>query len=92
MKTSTNYYIGIYAHKRFSQVHVLGDDGSTAWKGRIEDNDPAAFESLVHQLGGSCKAVFEASMNWLVLHDTLSSLNFELLDAIGSAAMRFRAS
>jgi hypothetical protein len=40
MKTSTNYYIGIDAHKRFSQVHVLGDDGSTAWKGRIEDNDP----------------------------------------------------
>jgi transposase len=74
MNTSTHYYIGIDAHKRFSQVHVLADDGSTVWKGRIEDNDPTAFESLVHQLGGSCKAVFEASMNWHVLHDILSSI------------------
>lgn len=30
MNTSTNYYIGIDAHKRFSQVHVLAEDGSTA--------------------------------------------------------------
>ena len=36
MNTSTNYYIGIDAHKRFSQVHVLAEDGSTAWKGRID--------------------------------------------------------
>jgi len=75
MKTSAHYHIGIDAHKRFCQVHVLADDGSTAWKGRIENNDPAAFESLVRMLGGRCKAVFEASMNWHVLHDTLSAID-----------------
>ena len=46
MKTSAHYRIGIDEHKRFSQVHVLADDGSTVWKGRIENNDPAAFEGL----------------------------------------------
>jgi len=71
MKTTTRYHIGIDAHKRFSQVHVLRDDGETVWKGRIDDNDPALFAGLVHQLGGPCRAVFEASMNWHVLYDTL---------------------
>jgi len=63
MKTTTRYHIGIDAHKRFSQVHVLRDDGETVWKGRIDDNDPALFAGLVRQLGGPCRAVFEASMN-----------------------------
>ncbi len=59
-----------------SEFHiVVADDGSTAWKGRIENNDPAAFEGLVRMLGGRCKAVFEASMNWHVLHDTLSAID-----------------
>jgi transposase len=75
MKTSAHYHIGIDAHKRFSQVHVLADDGSTAWKGRIENNDPAAFEGLVRMLGGRCKVVFEASMNWHILHDALSAID-----------------
>ncbi len=69
-----NESIGIGATKRFSKVHVVRDDSATAWVSRIEDNDPATYQSLGHQPGGSCKAVFEASMNWNVLHDTLSSI------------------
>lgn len=46
MKTNAPYHIGIDAHKRFSQVHVLDRDGNTAWKGRIEDNDPACPGSV----------------------------------------------
>jgi len=74
MKTTAPYYIGIDAHKRFSQVHVLDRDGNTAWKGRIEDNDAAAFEGLVAKLGSGCKVVFEASMNWHILHDILVAI------------------
>lgn len=74
MKTNPTYSIGIDAHKRFSQIHVLDHDGNTAWKGRIDDNDPAAFEGLVARLHGPCRAVFEASMNWHVLYDLLSSI------------------
>ncbi|MBB5353999.1 hypothetical protein HNR46_004271 [Haloferula luteola] len=66
MKTTSHYYIGIDLHKRFSQVHVLDQDGTTVWKGRIDGNDPQGFESLVHSLGGPCSAVFEAQMNWHV--------------------------
>lgn len=74
MKTNAPYHIGIDAHKRFSQVHVLDRDGNTAWKGRIEDNDPASFAGLVSTLGGPCRAVFEASMNWHILHDILAAI------------------
>jgi len=35
MKIFAHYHIGIDAHKRFSQVHVLADDGSTGWNGRL---------------------------------------------------------
>lgn len=75
MKTTAPYHIGIDAHKRFSQVHVLDRDGNTAWKGRIDDNDPAAFDGLVSTLGGPCRAVFEASTNWHILHDILTSIS-----------------
>jgi hypothetical protein len=54
MKTSAHYHIGIDAHKRISQVHVLADDGSTTWKGRIEGGDPVAFDALVRMPGGRC--------------------------------------
>ena len=60
MKASTRDSISIGAHKRFSQVHVPGEDSATDWKRRIEDNSPATFESLVHPLGGNCKALFES--------------------------------
>ena len=74
MNTNASYHIGIDAHKRFSQIHVLDRDGHTAWKGRIDDNDPAAFAGLVAKLGGPCRAVFEASMNWHILRDILTSI------------------
>lgn len=74
MKTTSHYYIGIDMHKRFSQVHVLDQGGQTAWKGRIEGNDPAGFESLVRSLEGPCEAVFEAQMNWHVLYDGLVAI------------------
>ena len=70
-----HYYIGIDLHKKFSQVHVLDQNGETAWKGRIEGNDPAQFASLVHSLGAPCSAVFEAQMNWHVLYDELTVID-----------------
>ena len=50
--TSAHYHTGIDPHKRFSPVHIRADHGSTVWKGRIKDNDPAAVEGLVRMLGG----------------------------------------
>ena len=37
MNIQAQYYIGIDAHKRFSQVHVLDQDGATLWKSRADE-------------------------------------------------------
>ncbi len=51
MNPNAPYHIGIAAHKRFSQIHILNRDGLTAWKDRIVDKDPTAFQGLVAKLG-----------------------------------------
>ena len=70
-----NYYsMGIDAHKRFCQVHVLDQSGETAWKGRINSEDYGAFTDIVRSLDLPCKAVFESSANWHVLYDLLCAI------------------
>ena len=66
MNMNAPYHIGIDAHRCFSHIHVLDRDGQTAWKGRIDDNDPAAFAGLVAKLHGPCRAVFDHGGDQLV--------------------------
>ena len=64
-----NYYsMGIDAHKRFCQVHILDPHGDTVWKGRVNTEDYGTFPELVKGLDLPCKAVFESSTNWHVLY------------------------
>ena len=72
MNTSDYYSIGIDAHKRFCQVHVLHPNGETVWKGRINSDGYDTFADIAAKCGGPCKATFESSSNWHVLYDRLT--------------------
>jgi len=74
-QNATGYYsMGIDAHKRFCQVHVLDPYGQAVWKGRLNEDEYGQFENIVKQLDGPCRAVFECSMNWHVLYDQLCGI------------------
>ncbi len=74
-KNATSYYsMGIDAHKHFCQIHILCTRGDTVWKGRLNEDEYECFAELVEGLDAPCRAVFESSMNWHVLYDTLCEI------------------
>jgi transposase len=68
------YHVGIDYHKKYSVVTAINDDGERVLEGRIAPNTLEHFEAFFEQLGGPCRIVYEAGLNWGYLYDILSEV------------------
>ena len=68
--TESASFIGIDFHKKYSVWHAIDAAGSDLGKGRIEHHSPQDFATLVKRWPNP-RVVFEASMNWHWLFETL---------------------
>jgi transposase len=67
-------YVGVDIHKRFSQVHVQCQDGSTVAETRLEHDDPEAIRDFFGGLTEDVHVAVEATMGWMWLADELEQL------------------
>jgi transposase len=66
-------YAGIDYHKRYSQVHVIDEQGRTRVTARLA-NDLASLRGFFGKLAEPCRAVVEAGWNWGVMYDWLDAI------------------
>jgi len=65
-------YIGIDAHRRYSQITVMDEKGRIVERQKI-NNDRKSIEKAVRRyVGNGTKAVMESSWNWGLLYDMFS--------------------
>lgn len=69
--------LGVDAHKKYSQVAVLNDDGNLVMNVKVA-NQRQSFESLLKELNGSCQAVLEAGYSWGPTYDLLDELDVDV--------------
>jgi len=63
------YSIGIDAHKRYSQISVMNDDGKIIDRQRV-NNDRRSIKEVIGCYGGNgAKAVLESGWNWGLVYD-----------------------
>ncbi len=65
-------YAGIDYHKRYSQVHVIDENGRTRATARLA-NDGLTVSEFFKSLGEPCAAVLEEGWNWGVMYDWLAA-------------------
>jgi transposase len=66
-------YAGVDYHKRYSQVHVVDEQGRTRASARLA-NDFATLRGFFAALAQPCRAVVEAGWNWGVMYDWLDTI------------------
>lgn len=66
------YSIGIDAHRRYSQISVMQEDGKIIDRQRINNNRKSFQEALSGYSSNGSKAVLESSWNWGLLYDMVS--------------------
>jgi len=67
-------FIGVDYHKKFSYGTIMTEAGQIIKQGRFA-NHPASVAGFLGEHGGSgCRAVLEATRNWMVMHDWLEEL------------------
>jgi transposase len=67
-------YVGVDIHKRFSQVHVQSQEGSTIARRRLEHDDLDSLRAFFSDLPGEVHVAVEATMGWMWLADELEAL------------------
>lgn len=64
------YYIGIDAHRRYSQLTVMKEDGRIVNRHRINNDRKSIKETLsAYSDNSGSKAVLESGWNWGMMHD-----------------------
>ena len=66
-------YAGVDYHKRYSQVHVIDEQGRTRASARLA-NDFTTLRGFFAALAEPCRAVVEADWNWGVMYDWLDAI------------------
>lgn len=66
-------YAGIDYHKRYSQVHVIDEQGRTRVAARLA-NDFETMHRFFARVAEPCRAVVEAGWNWGVMYDWLDAI------------------
>jgi len=65
-------YIGIDAHRRYSQITVMEKNGKIIDRQKINNDRKSIEQALSPYAGNGSKAVLESSWNWGLLHDMFS--------------------
>jgi len=65
-------YIGIDAHRRYSQITVMDKNGRIVERQKINNDRKSIERALSPYVGNGSKAVLESSWNWGLLHDMFS--------------------
>lgn len=64
------YYIGIDAHKKYSQLTVMQDEGKIIGRHRINNDKRSIKETLsLYDCSNGSKAVLESGWNWGMVYD-----------------------
>jgi len=66
------YVIGIDAHRRYSQLTVMKEDGKIVNRQKVHNNRENIKDALSSYGKDTSKAVLESSWNWGLLHDIYS--------------------
>jgi len=66
------YSIGIDAHKRYSQITVMRDDGKIVDRQKVNNNRVSIKEALSPYSEDDTKAVLESGWNWGLVYDMVS--------------------
>lgn len=66
------YSIGIDAHKRYSQVSVMQEDGKIIDRQKINNDRKSFQEALSGYSGNGSKAVLESGWNWGLVYDMVN--------------------
>lgn len=67
------YSIGIDAHRRYSQISVMRQDGKIINRQKVNNDRKSIQEALGPYADNTSKAVLESSWNWGLLYDMVSS-------------------
>lgn len=67
-----SYSIGIDAHRRYSQISIMRDDGKVVERKKINNDRKSFKEALMPYSGNGSKAVLESTWNWGLLYDIVN--------------------